>query len=131
MQEELAMKHIRDDLLALGVDVDSDVIERMQNLGLNSSWSTASRAASSLRKRNPHGVPSSVAYQNIQNSKDNVRCEQKESEQEWNSVDSARVHRVLHSLHDQSSTMKRGIRISVLKMVKIFRTQYLRSPGIF
>ena len=123
-------KHVRDDLLALGVDVDSDIIERMRVLGLDSSWTTASRAANSLRKRNPHGVPSTVAYQNINNPKESVFCEQKELASEWNSVDSGRVHRVLHKICEPSSTMNRSVCVGVLKMIQIFKIQYSRAPGM-
>jgi hypothetical protein len=60
-------KRVKEDLLALGIDVDYHVIGRMQKLGLSNTWSTASKAANSLRKRNPYGVPSNVSYQNLDN----------------------------------------------------------------
>lgn len=124
MEQDHVVKLIRDDLLALGVDVDSEIIERMQKLGLNSSWSTASRAATSLRKRNPHGVPSSVAYQNI-HSKNVTRSEHRDLDQEWDSVNTHRIHRIIHSLYDQPS-----VHFQILKMFKVLRMQYLRSPGM-
>lgn len=58
-------KRVKEDLLALGIDVDYHVIGRMQKLGLSNTWSTTSKAANSLRKRNPYGVPSNVSYQNL------------------------------------------------------------------
>jgi hypothetical protein len=64
-QQHLDPKRVKEDLLALGIDVDYHVIGRMQKLGLNNTWNTTSKAASSLRKRNPYGVPSNVSYQNL------------------------------------------------------------------
>ena len=63
--EKFDAKRVKEDLLALGIDVDHHVIGRMQKLGLSNTWMTTSKAANGLRKRNPYGVPSHVSYQKL------------------------------------------------------------------
>jgi hypothetical protein len=77
-QVHLDPKRVKEDLLALGIDVDYHVIGRMQKLGLSNTWATTSKAASSLRKRNPYGVPSNVSYQNIDDAEESSNTDNQE-----------------------------------------------------
>ena len=71
-------KRVKEDLLALGIDLDYHVIGRMQKLGLSNTWTTTSKAANSLRKRNPYGVPSNVSYQNLNGPEDSGNTDNQE-----------------------------------------------------
>mmetsp|Transcript_23073 Transcript_23073/g.33791 ORF Transcript_23073/g.33791 Transcript_23073/m.33791 type:complete len:282 (-) Transcript_23073:170-1015(-) len=122
---------VKEDLLALGIDIDCQIITRMQNLGLGSTWSATSQAASSLRKRNPHGVPSSVAYQNLSDPMEATHQEKREVEKEWDTVDVQKIHNFLNFLQNPSSHINRSTRTAVLNLIQIFKIQYARSSDKF
>jgi len=133
MQQHMDPKRVKEDLLALGIDIDYHVIGRMQKLGLSNTWSTTSKAANSLRKRNPYGVPSDVSYQNLDNVDEAsmMSKDHREQEKEWSQVDQTRIRRALMELENRNSPLPPTSRVNALKLVQIFKIQYNRSADKF
>lgn len=125
---------VKDDLLALGIDVDYDVIGRMQKLGLNQTWTTASKAANSMRKRNPFGIPSTVLYKNHGDDKaihpSNFKVDN-EFVLEWSEIDMLRINGIQQKILSEDNYTPACTKISVQNLLQIFRIQYARSSEKF
>lgn len=118
---------IKDNLLALGIDIDQNLIERMQKLGLSSSLQSTSKIASSVRSRNPYGISSAILYRNIEDPTESLYQEKKEIEQEWSRVDTQRIYQILSELYQSIDSNL----VAVQRMIHILRIQYARSEEKF
>jgi hypothetical protein len=139
-KSDIDIRAVKEDLMALGIDIDYDVIGRMQKLGLNQTWATASKAAKSVRKRNPFGMPSSVMYKNHGNytsggddkSNHPGNVIGQEYAMEWSEVDTQRVFSILRYIYDHDDyTIPASTKNGVLNMLQIFKIQYARSSEKF
>jgi hypothetical protein len=120
---------LKEDLLTLGIDVDANFIDRMHRLGLTHTLSTTSQAATSLRNRNPYGMPSTIVYQNFDPT-ESIQQEKREIEQEWKGVDASRIYEILRVIHNPFHTNNRNS-IAVQNLIQIFKIQYARSSDKF
>jgi hypothetical protein len=119
---------IKDNLLTLGIDVDLHLIQRLQKLGLNSTLQSTSRAADSVRSRNPYGMSSAIIYQNIEDPTEYIHQEKKEVELEWHPIDTHRVWHIVSEIYrfeDQEESK------SIIELIEHLRLQYIRSPDRF
>lgn len=121
----------RNDLLALGIDLDSDLINRLTtNLGAGSTFGAASKAAGALKAR---GSQSGVTYRNVNsgsgrgNAMESIRTNTNEVIQ----VDMQKIRSVLKELNNRDSIIEPQIRSAVLKMVEHLRILYTRAPEKF
>jgi hypothetical protein len=119
---------IKDNLLALGIDVDIHLIERLQKLGLNSTLQSTSRAADSVRSRNPYGMSSAIIYQNIEDPTEYIFQEKKEVELEWHPVDTHRVWQIVAEIYRFEDQVESR---SIIELIEHMRLQYIRSPDRF
>jgi len=121
----------RNDLLALGIDLDSDLINRLTtNLGAGSTFGAASKAAGTLRTR---GSQSGVTYRNVNsgsgrgNAMESIRTNTNEVIQ----VDMQKIRSVLKELNNRDSSIEPQIRGAVLKLLEHLRILYTRAPEKF
>jgi hypothetical protein len=121
----------RNDLLALGIDLDSDLINRLtNNLGAGSTFGAASKAAGALRGRGSQGA---VTYRNVNsgagrgNAMESIRTHTNEVIQ----VDMQKIRSVLKELNNRDSVIEPQTRGAILKMVEHLRILYTRAPEKF
>ena len=123
----------RNDLLALGIDLDNDLINRLQqNLGANLTLGAASKAATVLRGRSS-GKAESVTYRNFNpttasgNALQTIRTHHNDTVQ----VDMQLITSVLKELNNRDSLLEPQRRSSILKMLEHLRILYTRGPDAF
>lgn len=133
----------RKDLHALGIDLDSDVIERLQALGLHKAWAVASKAALCLKDRSTSAKPKleeSCAISPIKLQHSMRKREEKEVEatilevtleKEWMAIDNSRVSTIYRDLNNRESPLPANVRVQVLRLLKLFKTSYGKSPDRF
>lgn len=118
---------IKENLLALGIDIDQNLIERLQKLGLSGSLQSTEKIANSVRNRNPYGTSSAILYRNIEDPTELLYQEKKEIEQEWSRVDTQRIYQILSDLYRSIDSNL----VAVQRMIHILRIQYSRSEEKF
>lgn len=133
----------RKDLHALGIDLDSDVIERLQALGLHKAWAVASKAAICLKDRNSSAKPkleetcgvSPIKLQHSMRKREEKAAEAKPLEvpleKEWMAIDNSRVSTIYKDLNNRESPIPANVRVQVLRLLKLFKTSYGKSPDKF
>ena len=136
------------DLRSLGIDIDKDVVERLQALGLHRAWAVASQAAISLKekstltkdKENPQQeqhFTSPIKYQHRMREKaEKIPAKQSKhleipAEAEREPIDSTRVSSIFQSLNNRESVYPANMRAEVLRLLKVFKSSYGRSPDRF
>lgn len=138
------------DLHTLGIDIDSDVIERLQALGLHKAWAVASQAATCLKERHDYSnnnnnsrdkldakctVISPIKYQHRMREKETIPVEPKPLEvpieSEWAAIDSSRVSTIFRDLNDRESMIPSIVRTQVLRLLKMLKSSCGRSPDRF
>lgn len=134
------------DLHSLGIDIESDVIERLQALGLHKAWAVASQAVISLKERAAststdtlgekcHTVISPIKYQHHMRDKEvhiaEVKPIEVSTESEWIAIDESRVASIYRDLNDTESLLPVNVRTQVLRLLKMFKSSYGRSPDRF
>lgn len=118
---------IKDNLLALGIDIDQHLIQRMQKLGLSNSLQSTSKIANSVRSRNPYGISSAILYRNIEDPSESLYQERKEIEQEWSCINTQRIYQILTELYQSIDINLLGVQ----RIIHILRIQYARSEEKF
>ena len=128
------------DLLTLGIDIDQNVIERLQSLGLNKAWAVASRAAKSIKERDPDRLyskyptvtynPTVISTLIKSNSEPAIEIHTTQDD-ELLAVDQATVTKIVNHLNNRESTIPANIRSEVNKMIHYLRINYGRSPDKF
>lgn len=132
-ENEFDIYAVKEDLLALGIDIDYEVIGRMQKLGLSQTWANASKAAKSVKKRNPFGMPA-VVYKSSDDqrmSTTQVHTAAKERQIEWSEVDAHRIFLVFQRISDPHGNIPFSTRNGVLTLLQSFKIQYARSSTKF
>ena len=128
------------DLLALGIRVDNEVIERLQCLGLYKAWEVASQAAKSMKERNPERTFSkypTVVYSGTPTLQAKAKHAPVGVEgmpvdhQDWLSVDSFKVNKVILDLGNSESSIPPHIRADVNRIIQHLRVNYGRNPDMF
>lgn len=128
LSSESQSSELKENLLALGIDIDLNLIERLQKLGLSSTLKSTSRAAESIRSRNPYGMSSAILYQNIEDPTEYLFQEKREVDLEWRPIDQQRIFQIVALLY-QSATQDHSKLI--IELIHALRLQYIRSPDRF
>lgn len=122
----------RHDLLALGIDLDNDLINRLQqNLGANMTFAATSRAANVVRGRTKHGKVENIMYRNVSASPGPQLQLIRTNNNEAIAVDMQHVTAVIQELNNRDSPIEPQVRASILKMLVSLRILYSKNPDKF
>jgi hypothetical protein len=137
---ERKVSNTEKDLLALGIRVDNDVMERLQCLGLYKAWEVASQAARTMKERDPERTFSkypTVVYSGTPT----LQTKSKPApvgvggvpivQHDWLSVDLFKVNKVILDLGNSESSIAPHIRGDVNRIIQHLRVNYGRSPDKF
>lgn len=131
MDEVSRAEAARKDLLALGIDLDNDLINRLQqNLGANMTFAATSRGANVVRGRQ-HGKAENIMYRNVSVPKGPQLQMIRTNTNETIHVDMQHVTSVIKELNNRDSPIEPQVRASILKMIVSLRILYSRSPEKF
>jgi hypothetical protein len=128
VSSESQSSELKENLLALGIDIDLNLIERLQKLGLSSTLQSTSRAAESIRSRNPYGMSSAILYQNIEDPTEYLFQEKREVELEWRPIDRQRIFQIVSLIYQSADQDHSKL---IIELIHALRLQYIRSPDRF
>lgn len=121
------------DLLSLGIDLDDDLIQRLQtNLGIERIFSVARKAAT-LMKDKPHsgtgGTPN-IIYRNV-SANHSTHGASLSPFKNMIHMDNKMSESILKDLSNRNSAVEPQHRPAVDKLLESFGVQYARSPDRF
>jgi hypothetical protein len=123
------------DLMSLGIELDDNLIERLQkNLGIEKIFSIAQKSASLIKSKPfvPVGAVPEMTYRNV--SDDGIKRNSSVSrpfERDMPHTDNKFSMTILKELSDSESRIEGKYRPLLDKMVERYRLQYMRSPERF
>ena len=118
------------DLLALGIDIDTELIARMQvNLGATKTFTAASKAANILKKKNPtvYQYPI-ITYRHVGDKEDVYKPSKNISLETKKAIS---ILKDLQKQADTSSNNNINNRDTISKTISIFKDIYLQSQEKF
>jgi hypothetical protein len=121
------------DMRVLNIQVDSDAILRMHDLGMVKAWEVGSKVAQTIRERNPEQVASAFSVARVPNSHESRKVEELEqlAHREKEDVDHAFVASVFRRLCNRDDFIAPNIRAEVIRLLQMFKIQYARNPQKF
>ena len=126
------VQSVREDCQTLGIDIDEEVLERMQRLGIQRTWETTSRLATSLKSRNPITLTSAVDHRNFNEPLMITESLLKEWTYELAQPDPKVIAQALRSIYDKENyCFPTSLRLEVQRLLQILKVQYGRSPEKF
>ena len=121
------------DLMALGIELDDALIERLQkNLGIERIFAVARRSANILKQRKGEDSAPEMLYRNVTIEPESSTASTMNPFMNnlMNTGNKASVS-LLKELNDRESTVEPRLRPAVDKMIENFRHQYARAPERF
>lgn len=122
----------RKDLLALGIELDNDLIKRLQhNLGTKNTFAAASKAANVVRHRNNSSKDSAVRYRHHSPSAFAAKFMGSMENGGNSNMHSGDIVKAVNLLYDRNSILDPQIRSGLLKIVDHLQILFTRSPDKF
>lgn len=119
-------KTVKRNLLALGVDIDESLIERMQrNLKVDASFEAMEKICLLLSKR----LGNKLVEDLIGSLDSSIEFQQTKAH--IFQVDKALVNSILRNLSDPESKMEPNVRVTINKMLEYMRLFYRRNRSLF
>lgn len=119
------------DLLSIGIDLDDDLIQRLQsNLGIERIFSVARKAATLMKDKPSPGSNPNIIYRNVAASS-HENGSSLNPFQSMIHTDSKFSASVLKDLSNRSSAVEPQHRPAVDKLLESFGVMYARSPDRF
>jgi hypothetical protein len=145
------VRQAKEDLMRLGIELDDELISRLQNnLGVKKIFKVAHHASNLLAPRpeldilnqtNLHGYGPQVSYRHVSNSghvgfvKNTVNLAQQQILQPFLtnlvSTDSRHAISILRQLENRTDTIEPQYRPLLEQMIQTFRVLYTRAPSRF
>ena len=119
------------DLLSIGIDLDDDLIQRLQsNLGIERIFSVARKAATLMKDKPSPGSNPNIIYRNVAAST-NENGASLNPFQSMVHTDNKFSMSILKDLNNRSSAVEPQHRPAVDKLLESFGVMYARSPDRF
>lgn len=121
------------DMRVLNIQVDSDAISRMRDLGMVKAWEIGSKVAQTIRERNPKQVASAFSVARVPESHESRKVEELDqlAHREKEEVDHAFVTNVFRHLYNRDGCIAPNVRAEVIRLLQLFKIQYARDPQKF
>lgn len=126
------------DLMSLGIELDEDLIQRLQqNLGIEKIFSVAQKSASLIKQKPPpaHGAPEApdMVYRNVSEGPSKLNNYTTKAFQREMAKDTRLSMSILKDLNDSQSKIQvePKLRAGLDRMIENFKILYTRSPEKF
>ena len=122
----------KSNLMAMGIELDCGLIERMQNnLGASKSFLSASKAATVLNSRKEMGRVENIQYRNVTDSAESNLQTIRTFQDSLVQVDMAKIHAILGELNSSESNIDPQTRAGLAKLIQNCRILFTRAPDQF
>lgn len=133
LYSEIDITNARHDLMSLGIEIDENLIQRLQSLGIEKIFSSATQTAELLKSRRsvPDGVVPEISYRNVNEDSDKNQSRPWQSQSLTFQVDIQRIMTILQQIGDAQGKIDPSTRNAIEKGVQQFRIRYSRAPDRF
>lgn len=124
----------RKDLLALGIDIDESLIERMsRNLGVSTTFNLVAKASTIVRDRTKVDDNVDITYRNVTNPPEDAQGKPEKQTLSASQFQTSpqKVFQILRCLECRSGGLEPHVRATLSKLLAKFRISYNRNGELF